>query len=478
MTSSGARPAIPKRFIDALRELVGSVSVDDAERLRCATDRSWSSLFSERQGRPSLPDVVVRVMSDEEVAATLRLATDWQVPVIPRGGGSGVMGAAVPTVGGVVLDVSAMNRILKVDEECLTATVEAGINGRAFEDALNAHGFSFPHFPASAQWASVGGYVAARGSGVLSSRYGKIEDLVVALRVVTPSGEVIDTMPVSRHAAGPELTQLFVGSEGTLGVITRVTVKLIRVPEYRRFETVSMPALDRGIGALQAVMQRGIRPAVIRLYDAEAAASSLSVFAGRQVRAPTALLMFEGIEDVADAEAEVTLRWLENAGATRRKPDVCRTWWEHRYDSYQPSHYPQLPSMWGTIDAVAGYDRILDVYHGIRDALAPFAEHGLRLRTHFSHWYEWGTMVYPRFVIADTSSVADPLKLYHEIWAAGVEAILAGGGVINDHHGVGATLSPYLARQWGPAHLTLTQIKHALDPMNVMNPGKLGFATS
>jgi alkyldihydroxyacetonephosphate synthase len=131
--------------------------------------------------------------------------------------------------------------------------------------------------------------------------------------------------------------------------------------------------------------------------------------------------------------------------------------------------------MWGTIDAVASYDRILDVYDGIRAALAPFGGSGLRLRTHFSHWYEWGTMVYPRFLIPDTSGEPDPVALYKGIWRAGVEAILAAGGLINDHHGVGATLAPYLERQWGPAYETLRQIKQALDPAGVMNPGKLGF---
>jgi alkyldihydroxyacetonephosphate synthase len=471
------RPATHGSFIDELREVVATVSTDDADRLRCARDRSWPSLFKEHKGRAPLPDAVIHATTDEEVAATLRLATAGRVPVVPRGGGSGVMGAAVPPAGGVVIDVSAMNQILEIDEASLTATVEAGMNGRAFEQALNARGFSFPHFPASAEWASVGGYVAARGSGVLSSRYGKIEDLVFALRVVTPTGEIIDTMAAPRHAAGPELTQLFVGSEGTLGVITRVTVKLIRLPEYRRFEAVLLPELERGIDALRGVMQRGIRPAVIRYYDAQAAAGSLSRFAGRALDSATVLLMFEGDPGVADAEAESTLRSLTEAGGTVIEPELSRTWWEHRYDYYHPPHYPELPAMWGTIDAVAGYDRILDVYHGIREALAPFAEHGLRLRTHFSHWYEWGTMVYPRFVIDDASGVPDPLALYYEIWDAGVQAILRTGGVINDHHGVGSTLSPYLARQWGPAHGTLSRIKQALDPMNVMNPGKLGFDT-
>jgi alkyldihydroxyacetonephosphate synthase len=368
-----------------------------------------------------------------------------------------------------------MDAIVDIDEVALTATVEAGHNGRAFEAALNARGLSFPHFPASAEWASVGGYVAARGSGVLSSRYGKIEDLVLALLVVTPTGEVIDTLPVPRHAVGPELTQLFVGSEGTLGIVTRVTVKLIPVPAHRRFEALALPSLQAGVDGLRAVMQRGLRPAVIRFYDAEAAGASLSPVVGATLETPTALLMFEGEERVADAEAERALELLDAVGGTRLEPALCRTWWDRRYDFYHPPHYPTLPAMWGTIDAVAPYDRILDVYDAVRAALAPFAEQGLRLRTHLSHWYDWGAMVYPRFLLPDITPLDDPALLYRRIWAAGVEAILDAGGVINDHHGVGSTLAPYVARQWGPAYDTLLRVKRALDPANVMNPGKLGF---
>ena len=459
-------------FIDELSAAVGSASTDVEDRARAARDWSWPSLYAAQEDRPALPDVVVRPRTDDEVAATLRLAGEHGVPVVPRGGGSGVMGAAVPYSGGVVVDVSEMSRIVEIDELSLTATVEAGHNGREFERALNERGLSFPHFPASAEWASVGGYVAARGSGVLSSRYGKIEDQVLALRVVTPTGEVIDTLPVPRHAVGPELTQLFVGSEGTLGVITRVTVRLVPLPEHRRFEAVALESLEAGVEGLRAVMQRGIRPAVIRFYDAEASRGSLSPIVGHELDGPTVLLMFEGDRAVADAEADSTLRIL---GGTRLEPELCETWWDRRYDFYHPPHYPALPAMWGTIDAVAPYGRILDVYHGVRAALAPFAADGLRLRTHFSHWYEWGAMVYPRFVIDDVSGVADPLALYKRIWATGVEAIFEAGGLINDHHGVGSTLAPYVERQWGPAYETLTRIKRALDPAGVMNPGKLGF---
>jgi alkyldihydroxyacetonephosphate synthase len=470
------RPTVSGSFIEGLLASVPGATTDPAELARCARDWSWASLYAAQDGGGPAPDVVVRATSDEDVAAALRSAAEHGVPVVPRGGGSGVMGAAVPYEGGVVVDVGAMNRVIEIDEHSMTATVEAGLNGREFERLLNERGLSFPHYPASAEWASVGGYVAARGSGVLSSRYGKIEDQVLSLRVVMPTGEIVDTVPVPRHAVGPEVTQLFVGSEGTLGIITRVTVKIMPVPAHRRFEAVAMPSLEAGVDALRTVMQRGVRPAVIRFYDAEASSASLAKVVGRPLEEPVALLMFEGEREVADAEAEVTLRLLTGAGGALLDPEVCRTWWERRYDFYHPPHYPTLPSMWGTIDAVAPYGTILDVYHAIRSALEPFEPTGLRLRTHFSHWYEWGTMVYPRFVIPDVSEHPDPVALYKEIWRAGVEAILDAGGVINDHHGVGATLAPYLERQWGaPAYATLLRIKRALDPANVMNPGKLGF---
>ncbi len=472
-----SRPTVSGSFIEELRAAVGTATTDPAELARCSRDWSWPSFHAAQNGGGApVADVVVRPTEDEEVASTLRAASARGVPVVPRGGGSGVMGAAVPHHGGVVVDLSDMDRVIEIDETSMTATVEAGLNGRAFEQLLNERGLSFPHFPASAEWASVGGYVAARGSGVLSSRYGKIEDQVLALRVVTPTGEVVDTVPVPRHAVGPELTQLFVGSEGTLGVITRVTVKLVAVPAHRRYEAVAMPSLESGLDALRQVMQRGVRPAVVRFYDDDATSGSLANVVGRPLQGPTALLMFEGEPEIADAEADVTLRLLAAAGGERLESELTHTWWQRRYDFYHPPHYPTLPAMWGTIDAVAPYGTVLGVYHAIRAALAPFEASGLRLRTHFSHWYDWGTMVYPRFVIPDVSGHPDPVALYKEIWRAGVEAILDAGGVINDHHGVGATLAPYVERQWGaPAYATLLRVKRALDPANVMNPGKLGF---
>ena len=176
------------------------------------------------------------------------------------GRGLGEPGGAVLSEGGIALDLKGLDRIVEVDEASLTVTAEAGVNGQRLEAELNERGLMLPHYPASVDLATVGGYVAARGSGVLSTRYGKIEDLVLALRVVLPTGEVIDTVPVPRHAVGPELTQLFVGSEGTLGVITRATLALRPLPSARRFEAVSFRSLPDGIAAVRAAIARGFRP--------------------------------------------------------------------------------------------------------------------------------------------------------------------------------------------------------------------------
>src|SRR3954468_2661359 len=263
----------------ALSAALGEDAVHtDPTRLDAYTaDTYWPALAAVAAGAPlGRPDVVVIPRDDDGVVAALRIAAEHRLPVVPWGGGSGTQGGAVPVRGGIVVALRGLDRIVEIDERSLTVTAEAGVNGRTLERTLNERGLMLPHYPASAEWATVGGYIAARGSGVLSTRYGKIEDLVVALRVAVPTGELIDTVCVPRHAAGPELTQLFVGSEGTLGIITRVTVKLIRVPAYRRFEAVSMPSLEGGLAGLRDVIQVGIRPAVIRYYDAEAAAGSLS----------------------------------------------------------------------------------------------------------------------------------------------------------------------------------------------------------
>ncbi len=458
-----------------LSDLVGTDAVvADADLLeRFAADTYWKALAAQANGTPlGLPDAAVSPADEAGVAAVLRFANERGLPVVPRGGGSGSQGGAVPIAGGILLDLTRLDRIVEVDEESLTVTAEAGVNGEALEHALNERGLMLPHYPASVDLATVGGYVAARGSGVLSTRYGKIEDLVLSLRVALADGSVLETVGVPRHAVGPELTQLFIGSEGTLGIVTRATLQLAPLPEKRRFEAVSFASVPEGIAAVRSCIARGLRPSVVRLYDEVATRTSLGPVVEQELDGVCTVFCFEGETAVADAEAETALGIAREHGGTILDGRLGETWWRRRYEFYKPPHHPELPAIWGTLEAVAPYARIYDVYRAVKAAVeAPYAEQGLTLKVHFSHWYPWGTMMYGRFIVPDGGP--DAIELHDRIWDDAVQAMLGAGGVMNDHHGVGLKLAPYMRAQHGPALDVLRRIKEVLDPNRIMNPGKL-----
>jgi len=471
--TAGADP----RLLADLREAVPAADVSTGAEVldRYVADTYWKALAARAAGAPlGRPDVVVTPRSDEEVADVVRIANQHRVPVVPWGGGSGTQGASIPTHGGIVVDLTRMDRIVDIDEDSLTVTAEAGVNGRRLETELNQKGLMLPHYPASAEFATVGGYVAARGSGVLSTRYGKIEDLVISLRVVTPTGEVVDTLPVPRHAVGPDIAPLFIGSEGSLGVITRVRLQLAPLPAARRFEVVSFPSVEAGVDAVRKSMQSGLRPSVVRLYDEVATRLTLSPVVGSQLPGVATVICFEGNPAVVEAERKSMLDLVRAHNGQVLDGGLGEVWWEHRYDFYKPPHSPELPAVWGTIDVVATYARLLHSYHALQEAVAkPYAARGLKLRSHLSHWYPWGAMIYARFVLPDGGP--DSVTLHDRIWKDGVTAALGAGAVINDHHGVGLKLAPYMPAQHGAGLDVLRRIKNALDPNGVMNPGKLGL---
>src|SRR5690606_16770453 len=235
---------------ESLARIVGLQNVipQPEARKQYANDQWWYAIAAAAAGTPvSQPDVAVRPETADQVAQVVKRANELGVPITPWGGGSGVQGAANADRGGIVLDLRGLNQIRHLDEKSLTAVVEAGKNVREFEAELNVIGLSFTHYPASAEWATIGGSISARGSGVLSSKYGKIEDHVLSLEFVTPTGELVHTPSVPRHAAGPELTQLLVGAEGTLGIITAARVKLHLLPKHRAFVVASFKNLSDGI---------------------------------------------------------------------------------------------------------------------------------------------------------------------------------------------------------------------------------------
>ena len=392
------------KLVAALGKIVTAKNVmTDAKKLRpYAYDQCWLSLIAAQEGKSlSRPDVVVRPRHAKDVAAILKLANKQHVPVTPWGGGSGVQGAGNADKGGIIIDLRGMNKIRKIDTKSMTATVEAGIMGDTFEKKLNSRGLTCTHLPASIHVATVGGYLAARGSGVLSSKYGKIEDHVLNIEGVLPTGEIMDTVAVPRHAMGPELTQLFIGSEGTLGVITAVTLKLRQQPKARVYGSFLFNRIDDAYNAAREIMVSGLRPPALRLYDKNSSAATLDKYIGKSIPKPLLIMMFDGdYNDLTRLEADKAFKICKRFKGDDLGPKIGQTWWNRRYAYYYPPHMYDLPAIWGTMDVVMDYAHTMQVYRAMYAAMKPFEKrHGLTFTPHFSHVYEWGTMLAARFKI-------------------------------------------------------------------------------
>jgi alkyldihydroxyacetonephosphate synthase len=440
-------------------------------------DWYWKSVAAAAIPEPlGHADMAALPITTEEVSAIVRAASAHGVPISPWGGGSGVNGASVPTEGGLVIDMRRMNNVLRVDKVSLVAYVQPGIICQAFEEYLNTMGLTFPHYPASGDLGTLGGYAACRGSGVASTRYGKMEDMTISIEVVLPDGNVIRTLAVNRHSCGPDLTNLFVGAEGTLGIITELTVRIARQPAGRSFAAATFASLQDGLNAGREIMHTGLRPSVIRLYDDLAAQHTLSKVVGPLER-PTMVIVCEGDAAVAALEARRCVELCVSKGGKVEPSSMAEQWWSRRYEFYKPPHYPELPAIWGTIDVVGTFDKLMPTYIAMRSMLEErYGPRGLKLSTHLSHWYDWGSMLYFRFTIPHgPDDLREAVALHDQIWHDGVTLALDHGVVMNDHHGVGLKLAPFMRRQWGQGFETLKRIKEVVDPLNIMNPGKLGL---
>lgn len=466
-----------------LERIVGpkGVTVGREVRRKYLGDMSWLTYIHAHFDQPlNRPDLAVSPKTTEQVSEVMKVASRRRLPVTPVGGASGVQGAANANCGGILLDLWGMNRVRDTDLESLTCTAEAGVNVKLLEEQLNVQGLSFTHYPASAEWASVGGAVAARGSGVLSTKYGNIQDHVLSLEVVLPSGEVVQLPAVPKHGVGPELTQLFVGSEGTLGVITAVRIKLRRLPVKRRFSAFRFEGLAGGIDAGREIMTTGLRPAVMRLYDKYAATQSLERAVEAGLDSETMVLMVDGDhERIIDLEGSLCDEICVKHGGHALPSSIGQKWWDRRYVFYHPPHAPELPQIWCTMDAVSDYRHLPGLYdkvtRAMREAVDP--KWGLTLKTHLSHWFDWGAMIYPRFNIPKgPDDLESAVELHDRIIGAAVRASLEAGGVMNDHHGVGMRLAPYMEAQLGAAGMTLLKgIKVGIDPDRILCPGKLAM---
>ena len=425
---------------------------------------------------PARPGVIARPTEAGQVAELLRLCNAELVPVTAAGGRSGVCGASIPVFGGVALDLTAMSGIVDVDDESLLVTVRPGTFGDVFEDELRArHSLTVGHWPQSMQLSTVGGWLACRSAGQYSTRYGKIEDMVAGLEVILADGTVVRTGGrAPRAAVGPDLTSVFVGSEGTLGVITEASLRVHPLPRAEQRTAWGFESFDAGLDACRRILRRGATPAVLRLYDQTETARTF------KVETNALIVLDEGEHaSVETTLAAVNAECAKTPGVHRLEAGLVAHWLDHRNDV---DALPALVSrgiVLDTIEVAAKWSVLPRLY---REAVAALMELDgmMAASAHQSHAYTDGACLY--FTWAARMPEGTPIggsaqqDTYRRAWDAVTSVTLSLGGALSHHHGVGLNRSRFVAEALGDgAHTTLRAIKSALDPHGILNPGKFGF---
>ncbi len=466
-----AADRVDDAFLTRLGGVCAEVSVDEGERTEAGRD--WwplAMMWAKNGETPARPTVIARPSSADEVAAVLQAANEAGVPVTPMAGRSGVCGASVPVFGGVALDMTAMDGIVAVDDDSLLLDVLPGTWGDTLEADLRAdHGVTLGHWPQSIALSTVGGWVACRSAGQYSTRYGKIEDMVIGLEVALADGSVIRTGGTApRSAVGPDLTQLFVGSEGTLGVITEARLRLHPVPAAEVRGAWSFDSFEDGLEACRRILRRGATPAVLRLYDHRESKRSFDL-EGRHAL----IVLDEG--DPAIVEAMFRVIEEECAGAERHDDELVERWVHHRNNVSGLADAINRDVVVDTCEVAARWSVLPALY---RDAVAAVkAVPGSWVASaHQSHAYTDGACLYFTFAGQRTDDgITSAEQYYADAWQAVTDVTLAHGGALSHHHGIGLHRGRFMEQALGSAFPTLVALKQTFDPNGILNPGKLGL---
>ncbi|MCI0522065.1 MAG: FAD-binding oxidoreductase [Bacteroidales bacterium] len=482
------KPALEPRQLDFIRSVVGDddILTDDCSRARFSCGKFYGELLDLRLGRvASPPDAVVSPGSHDEVEHIIRFCSSEHIPVIPVGGQSSVTGALQAPEGGIALDLAKhLNRVLSISTVNKTVTVEAGISGPSLEAELNRRGYTCGHFPQSFEYSTAGGWIAARGAGQASTGYGKIEDMVVALRVVTPAG-VIETKDYPRTAQGWDLFRLFMGSEGTLGVITEAT---LRIHNHNPLDTASAAfifrSFEQAVETMRKVMQSEYgKPHLFRISDPEETdiafktGGSDNSFSDKLLRRLGFLpgercLMFVTVE----GEKDYNLFVLKKIRHTARKgrgmyigTGPVKKWLDQRYSSaYIRDPLMDLGIMTDTLETAVTWESLMKVWSSARAYVKKRPK--TVFMVHISHVYENGANLYFTFLSPmEKGNEQDDFATFH---SGLVDTILKNGGSLSHHHGVGRVLAPWMEGHLGESSMrALKAIKRHFDPGNIMNPG-------
>jgi alkyldihydroxyacetonephosphate synthase len=458
-------------ILDRLREAADEVLTDTSSVVAWTRDWWAASMITETAGRPATPRAaIVRVSRVEQIQEVMRIAHAAAIPVTVSAGRSNVTGAALPVRGGIVLDVCEMNKLIGFDRESQIVEVEAGMFGDIFEETIQKeYGMTMGHWPSSYAISTVGGWVACRGAGQLSTRYGKIEDMVFGMDVVLADGRLIRVGDYARAALGPDLKQLFIGSEGTLGVIVRVRLKLHRLPDYGRAIAYGFKSFADGLEACREIMQRGANPAALRLYD--------ELESGLQFCHPdmnVLLIADEGPREMVDAVMAISERVCKELGQRLDGDAIFEKWLDTRYLTGKSaegfnrspgfvSDTLEMSGRWTDLPAI--YTEVVSALSGVPGTLAGSA--------HQSHAYVDGACLY--FSLRGEVEAERRAEWYRQAWDAANTVLMKYNAALSHHHGVGLLRAPYMRESLGSAFSVMETVKQSLDPKNILNPGKLGL---
>jgi alkyldihydroxyacetonephosphate synthase len=466
---------VPNGLLDRIAESGAEVVTDDATRAEAGRD--WWPLaigWAVEGTVPQRPAVVVRPHTTAQVAAVLAACNEGIIPVTPIAGRSGVCGGSIPVFGGVALDLTSLNGPIEVDETSLTADVRAGMFGPDLEAALGqvGTGYTLGHWPQSMDLSTVGGWLACRGAGQYSTRYGKIEDMVIGLEVVLADGRIVHTEGHGpRAATGPNLTQLFVGSEGTLGVITEARLRIHPLPPAQQRRAFGFTTFAAGLEACRKILRRGATPAVLRQYD--------QVESARNFEQPDTNVLIV-LDETDPALLAATLAVVDDectpaAGAHDLDVALVERWLGHRNDVSALAPLWRAGIVVDTAEISGSWSVLPDLFEEVVRSLTAI-EGTLAASAHQSHAYPDGACLY--FTFGGRGPEGDDAwreRYYRQAWDTVTDATLAHGAAISHHHGIGLNRSRFLPRALGTGFDVLVGLKESFDPIGILNPGKLGL---
>jgi len=463
-------------WFQPLRNIVGEENIITrfSEKLAYGRDRWPRSNLKYRFGKFPLTDpyLVVVPGTYEEVSDLVKFANLYKMPLVPFGLGSGGLGGALPVLNGITIDLKRLNKLLQIDEVSGLATVQAGMNGALFEAALNKRRFTCGHFPQSLTISSVGGWIACRGAGQASARYGKIEDMVVGLRAVLPTGKLLEVRSVPRRSAGPSIKDILVGSEGTMGIILEGTLRILPYPEIETVHAIGFKDYMTALDALRRIMQSELRPAVVRLYDELESRPKIAEYPEFASHPCLCMLTFAGVRELVEVEERLALKMCREAGGIEGNPEPVHKWLATRYEAL--SHKPIFQGqMMDTVEISARWSALPIIYEEMRDAVLA-VDPSIHCGAHWSHLYTDGGCMYLTFKY--DAPEEEPAEVKHNnISEAVMEVCLKHGGSISHHHGIGYFRGPWLKEELNTGHDLLQTLKDGIDCNHIMNPGKLGL---